>query len=1135
MTAIFQVAFADNAAKLLLMGLAGIAFASAPGQTPWQVNLIAALLVLPFIIFAPVAGWVADRFSKRSVIEFTLYWQIAAILVLVLGLSQAWFGLAACGFALLTAQSAFFSPAKQGILKEIVPLDAIGRASGLMELLTIAAILSGSFVGGWLLDTLAGMTRQNWWLSGTLGMGLIFLTAVFVLWSFRAVEPTQPQSKEPFRWSTALEHPWQLIDLWKEKTCRHAALGMMYFYSLGGFLYLVILQAAREVQGAAGSSTLAGLLMVCLGVGIILGSAMTGRLYKESNAFGLASLGALGVALTLGLLTVTEIRHPSFYFILTLLGAFGGMLVVPMQAALITFAPDASRARLIAGSNLLTNCGGLLAVGIHFFLHHYGHFSSGEMFLTGTVVAILAFVVILRLTPRSTLHVLVSLLSRLFYRVRVKGTEHVPTHGGALLLPNHLTYVDIVLLAVFCPRKLRIMGFAGFQKHPWMKHVFRFFDVIPVSSTQARSALQAATEALQAGEVVCIFPEGQLSRTGSLLTLNRGYEILARRSGVPLLPVGIDGLWGSIFSFERDRYFRKSPRALPYPVQIVFGPPLEKDRAGVSDVRRAILDAQCAAFSERPGLRSHLAYEAVKSLRRDLSRIVVHDDDWPGGKLDALTLLTGSLCLSRVFRERIPDHAVGVVLPSSAAAWMANLGLQMAGKMPVNLNFSLGRETQEKCLALTGLRTVLTAQALRERLKDFPWPDEILYIEDLLDGLTGAEKTKTGALAKWLPSPFLARLFQIPTRGDRQPATLLFSSGSTSQPKAIPLSHRNILANLGQLSSVRLFQEGDVLLGSLPLFHSFGFTGTFWLPLLQGLRVCTVPSPLDARRLLQTIETHRATILVSTPTFLRPLLNRAKPESLASLRFVVAGAEKTPAGFADQWKSKFGSDLLEGYGLTETSPVTAVNLPHPPKPAPKYDDQSGFRAGSVGRLLPGMNARIVDLHTGQEVSLFQTGILQLRGANVIDSYWNNPEATAKAFVDGWYHTGDLARFDEDGFLYIEGRLSRFSKIGGEMVSHGYVEEKLLELLALKHATEPVLAVTGVPDAQKGEALAVVSTTTLEPEQVRAVLAAAGVSNLWIPRHFRLCERLPTLASGKLDLMGIRRLAEEGLETPAMKN
>lgn len=538
------------------------------------------------------------------------------------------------------------------------------------------------------------------------------------------------------------------------------------------------------------------------------------------------------------------------------------------------------------------------------------------------------------------------------------------------------------------------------------------------------------------------------------------------------------------------------------------------------------IDLDEAGFQQRAELKSHLAFESFVALARKPWRELVVDCTMQRRGMKSGFLLAISWILSGKMRQWTEKKRVGIVFPPGLGGYIANLAVTFAGKVPVNLNFTLGAASIESCIRRADLDCLLTTQRVREKITSFPWPET--GIVDLVEAIKILPKPKTLAMLVAiyaLPAKFLAKLLKVPSNGDRTEAGLLFTSGSSGEPKGVALTHRNILSNCAQIDFAGLLPASERVVASLPIFHSFGFTVTLWYPLLRGCPVVTLPSPLEVKKIAEAIQAESATVLIGTPTFLKPYLKRVAPEKLASLRYVIAGAEKTPEGFAEAWEERFGSPYFEGYGLTETSPVVSVNLPTKPIGV-SYpgDSEDGNRRRSVGRLFPGLAARILDPDTRKDLPWDSTGLLALKGPNIFEGYLDDPERTAEVKEGDWFVTGDLARFDGDGFLYIEGRLSRFSKMGGEMVPHGTIEQALVEAFDLLEEELPMLTVAARPDEDKGEALVLLAAMDVEPEDVRDKLAAKGFTNLWIPKEVRRVETIPTLATGKLDLRGIQELA-----------
>lgn len=723
------------------------------------------------------------------------------------------------------------------------------------------------------------------------------------------------------------------------------------------------------------------------------------------------------------------------------------------------------------------------------------------------------------------LELLARAFARLLYRVRCSGAERVPLEGGALLIANHLSYVDVIVLQLACPRRMRFVAFYGLRGNWFLEQCLRWSGALLISSRRPMDGMKAAIRHAVAGELVCVFPEGHISRTGQLMELKRGFELIARKANVPVIPAAIDGLWGSVFSFAGNKYLWKSPRLKPTPVFVVFGEPIPPSQVSVAVGRKAMLDLGAIAFEERPVLRRHLARECVQSLAKAPGWMLVIDRTVDRRPLKAGQLIAAAAVLARRIRATIPEKRVGIVLPPGIGSFIANLAVICAGKVPVNLNFTLGSVSAAACIRLAEVTTVISADAMRAKVAGFPWPERTVDLVSEMTAAGGKKAMLPWLLAAWvLPNQWVADLMDLPRVGDREEAGLLFTSGSAGEPKGVVLTHRNILANCSQISSLSILPQVCSLMGCLPLFHSFGFTVTLWFPMLRRCKVVTVPSPLDTRRIIDAIRDESVTVLVGAPTFIRPILKKAQPAELKSLDIVVTGAEKLPDDLYRAFLETFHIEILQGYGLTETTPVTNVNQPDPPVTTLTAEPQTGKRSGSTGRLFPGMTARIVDPDTGRELAVTETGMVLFRGANVFSGYLKDEEKTRAAFQDGWFVTGDLGRFDEDGFLFIEGRLSRFSKIGGEMVPHVTIEQKITELFGIDQSDCPKIAVVGIPDPTKGEALVLLTTEPLTTDQLRARLLDVGLPNLWVPKIIRRVERIPMLGSGKLDVRGCRDLA-----------
>ncbi len=490
--------------------------------------------------------------------------------------------------------------------------------------------------------------------------------------------------------------------------------------------------------------------------------------------------------------------------------------------------------------------------------------------------------------------------------------------------------------------------------------------------------------------------------------------------------------------------------------------------------------------------------------------------------------LAGSLILARWVRRRTEGQPnVGLLLPASVGGALANVAVALAGKVSVNLNFTAGPDAMAYAAERCGLQTILTSRAFLQKANITPpasIASSLVYLEDVLPRIGTIERVAALIEARLLPAETLLRRYggtaAAAATADSL-ATIIFSSGSTGVPKGVMLAHRNILGNIGSVTGAFIMDPDDTLIGILPFFHSLGFTGTIWYPLIQGFGVVYHPNPTDAKTIGELCESYRVTFLISTPTFAAGYVRKCRPEQFARLKYAVVGAEKLREPTARAFRERFGIDLLEGYGCTETAPVVSVNVP-------RIEGRSrhwGIRAGSVGRPLPGVEVKVVDLETGEDTLTDAEGLLLVRGPNVMLGYLDEPERTRRAMRDGWYVTGDIGRLDADGFVYITDRLSRFSKIGGEMVPHVKIEDSIAALIADQCAS----VVTAVPDESRGERLVAFYTDPdVTPQELWERLGRSGLPKLWLPKREDLhrVAALPTLGSGKVDLRAVRQMAVE---------
>jgi len=835
---------------------------------------------------------------------------------------------------------------------------------------------------------------------------------------------------------------------------------------------------------------------------------------------GSVGLGIFGVAL--------YFTHHSFPLTLAghfLVGLAGGIFIIPLQSFLQARAGEHSKGRVIAASNVLTFTGVFLGAGLFELLSGPLGLEPHEVLL---VMATLSFAVtayILTVLPDFTIRLAFFLLTHSICRIKVRGRQNLPLRGGALLVSNHVSFIDPFLIGASTERFIRFLLYRSFYARPGLRWFAKLMGAIPIAEQdtphQVVQSLRTAQARLREGELVCIFAEGAITRTGNLLRFHRGFEHIMRGMNAPIIPVHLDGVWGGIFSYGRGKLFLKWLRRLPHPLTVSIGAPLASN-ATAFQVRQAVLKLSAEAFAQRDVTQRTLAESFINSAKRQWRHLALADS--LGKTLTFGHTLVGAMLFRRLIQRRHrSEEMIGVLLPPMVPSALLNIGITLAGRVPVNLNYTTGPEALAAAIERCELKTIFTSQKLLARLGIAPRP-EMVMIEDVTQEFPGSFKIVYGVAARLLPHSLL-RWWLVPRGvGLDSLATVIFSSGSTGLPRGVLLSQRNIVSNVEGSRLAIGIKPNDCLLGILPFFHSFGFTVGLWLPLLSGCSVAFHTNPLEARTVGELCRKHGVTVLIGTPSFAWKYVQVCTREDFAHLRMAIVGAEKMKPALGRAFQEKFGVPIFEGYGCTELSPVVAVGVPNYQGPDRV---QVGHKLGSVGHPIPGVAVQVVHPDTLQELGPEQEGMLLASGPGVMLGYLGDPEKTRQAITeDGAYVTGDVAHLDEDGFITITDRLSRFSKIAGEMVPHVRIEDALHQTLG---CSDVRMVVTSIPDEQKGEKLAVLYTELdVELDELLRRLRESDLPKLWIPKKetFFRVDSLPVLGTGKLDLKRIKDTARK---------
>jgi acyl-[acyl-carrier-protein]-phospholipid O-acyltransferase/long-chain-fatty-acid--[acyl-carrier-protein] ligase len=1116
--------------------------------------LLTVIYVLPFMLFSEAAGYFSDRFLKRNVLIFA---KLSELLIMLAGtfflyMVPQWgvFPLLIIMF-LMAAQSAFFSPAFNGILPEIFSEKELSRANGNIGMLTFIAVISGaggSFIFKFLADAYGG---------GRLFLcGVLFscFSLIGLLAALKVPYGRPASKKSAWHWNLFAKYLDGLKYITRKKPLFLAVLGEAFFVAVGTAIQVILVVFAKYHLGIPGDDSLAlGLVQLAPAIGMGTGCYLAGRFSGNKVELGLVPFGAAGLVI-FSLLTALFpgealtfrgiLFFPRLALFSGLLGVFAGLFVIPLRAYQQQKTTPSERGKFFANSNIIC-FGAIMVAGLLMFYLTSG---SGEvlsdqgflsriqsycvcidpvkLMLLVALSTLIASVYIFWLLPEFAIRFVIIILTNTLYKLRIKGAENIPEDGPALLVANHVSFVDGLLITACSSRIVHFLMHEDFYRFPLLYPFVKWAGFIEVPRADNPKRLlkmfEEVKEALRRGEVVCVFPEGKLTTNGLMDEFKSGIaRMIPEDIEVPLIPVRLGMIWGSIFSYYYGKISLRLPHEFPHPAAVTIGEPMPQTCTPF-ELRRKLSELAAETEMEARQKERPLHYQFAKTAKKHPFRKTVID--FEGTELSNFSLLVRSILLSREIRKLVPEDRkyVGVLLPNTCVTAATTLGVLIADKVPALLNYTASREVLENAVKKADLNCILTSRRFIKKA-NLPELPEMVFLEDLAAGITKTSKYLTILLSAILPHQELMNLVSPLTHKDVfNTAILLFSSGSTGNPKGVMLSHHNINSDIYSFVRIMGWTNKDSILGNLPLFHSFGITACFWLPLLTGCKVVYLPNPLDAAAVGKAIEKHKLSILLATPTFLQNYMRKCTAEQFKSLRLVVTGAEKLRHDIAEKFNKMTGLALVEGYGCTELSPVVSINISSSILDVGK----KAGKLGSVGVPMPGICVKIIDPESGKEMDENQEGLMLVKGPNVMQGYLKEPEKTAEVLKDGWYNTGDIAKMDINGYLTITGRLSRFSKIAGEMVPHELVEGTINEIM---ESETRCVAVCGAPDKAKGEKLLVLySCDELEPESIIEKLRERQFSNLWIPRkdNFHKVESLPLLGSGKLDLAGVAKIKEE---------
>ena len=1098
--------------------------------------LINAMILLPFIFLFSPAAFINDKFSRTKVIRLSALAAVGISALICLCYAIGEFYMAFALTLLLAAQSAVYSPAKYSIIKSIVGTEQLGMANGIIQALTIIAILFSSFAFSFFFESHyiasndPNMVLQSVW---EIGIALIAFSALEAYFAFKI--PFFPQTAE-FSEQKFSAKQYASLHYLKEniRTLRQnkniwlSVIGLSLFWGVSQVIVAAFPAHYKAIFHADNAIVIQAILAVS-GLGLILGSYVAGKMSYLHIELGIVPVGAVGIFISLFCLTLTDsnlfLTICSFAF-----GFFGGLFIVPLNATIQYFAPEAISGKIMAGNNFMQNVLMVTFLLLSILFVKLSLSTTNLLIFASLVCLVGSFYAMLQLPHLFTRLLLLPIL-KTGYRFHVNGLKNLPQSGGVLLLGNHISWIDWLVLQAASPRAIKFVMYRPIYNKWYLTWFLRIFKVIPIGGGASKESIQTIRSYLENGEVVALFPEGHISYNGQINEFQKGFEhVLEGLENITTVPFYLRGLWGSSFSRADSHYKILSKKRGKREVLVAFGKPINGFIDAVA-MKQKVVELSFSAWEHFINEQAPLTHHWLESAKSDLFKECVADAQ--GTELNNVKFIAAVLSFAKVLKTKLRGQRhVGVLLPSSAAGAIVNMALFVLGKVPVNLNYTLSAESMQKALAKAQIDTVLSSAKFLDKLtaKGFDFnailADKLLFAEDIAKGLNKTAKTHAFLTALFAPQWWIKLRYFADVKLD-DTATILFSSGSEGDPKGIELSHKNLLTNIKQVSELLNFRRDDVILNSLPIFHSFGLTVTTLLPLCEGVKMVSVADPTDGAAIGKMSAKHGVSILFGTSTFFRLYTRNKKlhPLMFQNVRIVIAGAEKLKPDVKDAFRLKFGLEIHEGYGTTETAPVAAVNVPNILE-KDSLKELTFTKEGTVGLPLPGTIIKIVDPDTLNELKTGEDGLILIGGGQVMKGYLDDPEKTAEviAELDGvrYYKTGDKGHIDEHGFVTIVDRYSRFAKIGGEMISLGAVEANLSQAIG----EDALFVATAVNDDKKGESVVLLVKSELPLSDIQQRIKALNIPPMMLPSEIFLVDEIPLLGSGKIDFKRAKLLATE---------
>jgi acyl-[acyl-carrier-protein]-phospholipid O-acyltransferase/long-chain-fatty-acid--[acyl-carrier-protein] ligase len=1140
---VFCNVLVDVSHKVLLQNIAFKIFDGSV-QVVW-ISIINALIIIPFLLLFTLSGYFSDKYNKKDILVYGAVSSFSLSVLMVISYVVGNFYLVMGTLFLLAVQSAIYSPAKFGLIIDIYGKENLSRGNAAMQSISIVAILFSIGVTSYIFESfyvtndLTKLTTKEDLLLAILPLTyyivpialLEMLVSVFIL---KKIETNYKKDENLTINQTELLQGKLLVKnikvIFSNNVIYLSVIGLSVFWGISQGIMAVFPSYAKQYLAVTDVFVINGVLAAS-GIGIAIGSLFYSKLSKHYIEVGTIPLATIGMLGTLYMATV--VQTPFFLGLSFLLfGIFGGMFVVPLNALIQFNASKKSLGTILAGNNWFHSVSMFLILSMTTVVSLYSFDPLNTIYLIVFITLVGTLYTIYKL-PQSLILIFLKLLVGFKYKLEVNGVKNIPSQSGVLLLGNHISWIDWAVILMSVPRDVKFVMHKPIYDKWYLNWLLKLFHAIPISGASSKSTMQKIAKELDDGHIVVLFPEGAITRNGHLGEFKRGFEKILEftTTDVKVISFYIRGLWESMFSRANEK-FKKSYRTNS--VTVSFSTPMKKENANIVSVKNEVINLSTSSWKDHIKDLGSLS-ETIFDRLKEVSNEMIFADS-TGLELSGTKFLTVSILFKNLLQKRINGQNVGLILPSTSAGAFINTSILFMGKTAVNLNYTSEINSLKLAVKKAQINNIITSKKFVQKLQGKGIDIEallsvvdVIYVEDLKPKISKIQSLLTFLSIKFLPSFILKKIYLQKVNKD-DTVLILFSSGSEGTPKGVELSGDNILGNSQQIAGILNANEADTIVGSLPLFHAFGIVVTTYLPLIEGIRCVAHPDPTDGVGLGKLIFKYKASIMCGTSTFFRLYTKNRKvhPLMFESLRLTIAGAEKLRGDVKDEFKKKFGKEIYEGYGTTETSPVATCNIPN--VLAPDFTVQVGDKKGTVGMALPGTTVKIVDPSTFEELESEQEGMILISGIQVMKSYLEDKNKTDEVLkeLDGkrYYITGDKGKLDSDGFLTIVDRYSRFAKLGGEMVSLTAVEDRISKLINLDEDSSIDYIATAIPDEKKGEKIVLLISNTNEEfvTVLKNNIVESFDNNLMIPSEIKIVEDIPKLGSGKKDFKKAKELA-----------